>query len=70
MKRLSQWDIAGKANAVEALLCDIHPSDRIEIIGNAMYNINKYREGGSTEVHTCGNGEWDLTMDYREAGKR
>ncbi|QXV76550.1 hypothetical protein bas12_0068 [Escherichia phage BrunoManser] len=70
MKRLSQWDIAGKADAVEALLCDIHPSDRIEIIARAMYSMNKYHDGGTTEMHTCGCHDWDLTMDYREVGKR
>lgn len=70
MKRLSQWEIAGKANTLEGLLSYLHPSDRIEIIAQAMYNMNKYHDGGTTEVHTCGNGEWDITMDYRGAGKR
>lgn len=70
MKRLSQWEIAGKANTLEGMLSYLHPSDRIEIVGQALYNMNKYNDKNGTEYHSCGNGEWDLTMDYREAEKR
>lgn len=70
MKRLRQFEIDSNAVTLEGLLSHIHPSDRIEIIAKAMYSMNKYHDGGTTEVHTCGNGEWDITMDYREAGKR
>lgn len=70
MKRLRQFEIDSKAVTLEGLLSHIHPSDRIEIIAKAMYSINKYHDGGTTEMHTCGCKEWDLTMDYREVGKR
>ena len=70
MKRLRDFEIGSKAVTLEGLLSYIHPSDRIEIIAKAMYSMNKYHDDGTTEMHSCGCKEWDLTMDYREAGRR
>ncbi|QIG62033.1 hypothetical protein [Citrobacter phage IME-JL8] len=70
MKRLRQFEIDSNAVTLEGLLSHIHPSDRIEIIAKAMYSMNKYHDGNTTEMHTCGCKELDLTMDYREVGRR
>lgn len=66
MAKLSDAAINEKACDLASKLNGVEPFDRLLIIGEALDMI----KSADDEYHSCGCKNWNITVDYREAGKR